>query len=221
MHKKINIGLVDDDLILLEGLGLLLSTIPTLNIAFSTTQPDDVIRQLTELDSQVFPSVLLLDIKMEPINGFQLVELVKEMYPNIKIIILSSYYRQSYLGQMVKLGVSSFLPKNSPKELLFEAIQQVAEKGVYFTENEQKLLINFLQNKKSRYNEEPVFTERETEVIKLICKELTNQEIADKLFLSKRTVETHRQRILERIGAKNTVGLVVYAVVNQIYNPHE
>jgi len=221
MHKKINIGLVDDDLILLEGLGLLLSTIPTLNIAFSTTQPDDVIRQLTELDSQVFPSVLLIDIKMEPINGFQLVELVKEMYPNIKIIILSSYYRQSYLGQMVKLGVSSFLPKNSPKELLFEAIQQVAEKGVYFTENEQKLLINFLQNKKSRYNEEPVFTERETEVIKLICKELTNQEIADKLFLSKRTVETHRQRILERIGAKNTVGLVVYAVVNQIYNPHE
>lgn len=221
MHKKINIGLVDDDLILLEGLGLLLSTIPTLNIVFSTTQPDDVIRQLTELDSQVFPSVLLIDIKMEPINGFQLVELVKEMYPNIKIIILSSYYRQSYLGQMVKLGVSSFLPKNSPKELLFEAIQQVAEKGVYFTENEQKLLINFLQNKKSRYNEEPVFTERETEVIKLICKELTNQEIADKLFLSKRTVETHRQRILERIGAKNTVGLVVYAVVNQIYNPHE
>ena len=97
----------------------------------------------------------------------------------------------------------------------------MAEKGVYFTENEQKLLINFLQNKKSRYNEEPVFTERETEVIKLICKELTNQEIADKLFLSKRTVETHRQRILERIGAKNTVGLVVYAVVNQIYNPHE
>ncbi|WP_177765298.1 response regulator transcription factor [Flavobacterium sp. I3-2] len=221
MHNKINIGLVDDDLILLEGLGLLLSTIPTLNIAFSTTQPDDVIRQLTELDSQVFPSVLLIDIKMEPINGFQLVELVKEMYPNIKIIILSSYYRQSYLGQMVKLGVSSFLPKNSPKELLFEAIKQVAEKGVFFTEKEQKLLINFLQNKKSRYNEEPVLTERETEVIKLICKEFTNQEIADKLFLSKRTVETHRQRILERIGAKNTVGLVVYAVVNQIYNPHE
>lgn len=221
MHNKINIGLVDDDLILLEGLGLLLSTIPTLNIAFSTTQPDDVIRQLTELDSQVFPSVLLIDIKMEPINGFQLVELVKEMYPNIKIIILSSYYRQSYLGQMVKLGVSSFLPKNSPKELLFEAIKQVAEKGVFFTEKEQKLLINFLQNKKSRYNEEPVFTERETEVIKLICKEFTNQEIADKLFLSKRTVETHRQRILERIGAKNTVGLVVFAVVNQIYNPHE
>lgn len=221
MQNKINIGLIDDDLILLEGLGSLLSTIPNLNISFSTTQPDDVIRQLTELDNQFFPSVLLIDIKMEPINGFQLVEIVRDKFPDIKIIILSSYYRQSYLGQMVKLGVSSFLPKNSSKKLLFDAIEQVHEKGVYFTENEQKLLIDFLQNKKSKYDEEPIFSSRELEVIKLICKEYTNQEIADKLFLSKRTVETHRQRILERIGAKNTVGLVVYAVVNQIYNQYE
>lgn len=221
MEDKIKIGLVDDDLILLEGLGLLLETIPNLHISFSTTQPDRVIHLLSELEDQVFPSVLLIDIKMEPINGFQLVEIVKNKFPDIKIIILSSYYRQSYLGQMVKLGVSSFLPKKSSKKLLFDAVEQVHEKGVYFTENEQKLLIDFLQNKKSRYHEEPVFSSREVEVIKLICKEYTNQEIADKLFLSKRTVETHRQRILERIGAKNTVGLVVYAVVNQIYNQYE
>lgn len=220
MEDKINIGLVDDDLILLEGLGLLLETIPNLHISFSTTQPDRVIHLLSELEDQVFPSVLLIDIKMEPINGFQLVQMVKDTFPNIKIIILSSYYRQSYLGQMVKLGVSSFLPKNSSKQLLFEAIEQVHKKGVYFTESEQKLLIDFIQKKKSKYDEEPIFSARELEVIQLICKEYTNQEIADKLFLSKRTVETHRQRILERIGAKNTVGLVVYAVVNQLYNLH-
>lgn len=221
MQNNINIGLVDDDLILLEGLGLLLETIPNLHISFSTTQPNRVINLLSELNDQVFPTVLLIDIKMEPINGFQLVEMVKDKFPNIKIIILSSYYRQSYLGQMVKIGVSSFLPKNSSKKLLFEAILQVHEKGVYFTESEQKLLIDFLQNKKSKYDEEPIFSSRELEVIKLICKEYTNQEIADILFLSKRTVETHRQRILERIGAKNTVGLVVYAVVNQLYNLYE
>lgn len=221
MKNNINIGLVDDDLILLEGLSLLLSTIPSLNITFSTTQPDTVINHLSTLEPHVFPDILLIDIKMEPINGFQLVEIVKEKFPEVKIIILSSYYRQSYLGQMVKLGVSSFLPKNSSKTLLFEAIQQVYKNGVFFTENEQKMILAFLQNKKSKYDEEPVFSNRELEVIKLICKEYTNQEIADKLFLSKRTVETHRQRILERIGAKNTVGLVVYAVVNQIHNIHD
>lgn len=221
MKNNINIGLIDDDLLLLEGLNLLLSTIPSLHITFSTTRPDTVIDHLCTLEAQVFPDILLIDIKMEPINGFQLVEIVKEKFPEVKIIILSSYYRQSYLGQMVKLGVSSFLPKNSSKALLFEAIQQVHDKGVYFTENEQKMLLAFLQNKKSKYYEEPVFSNRELEVIKLICKENTNQEIADKLFLSKRTVETHRQRILDRIGAKNTVGLVVYAVVNQIYNIYD
>lgn len=218
MKNNINIGLIDDDLLLVEGLNLLLSTIPQLHITFSTTQPDTVIKLLSTLETQDFPDVLLIDIKMEPIDGFQLVEMVKEKYPEVRIIILSSYYRQSYLGQMVKLGVSSFLPKNSSKKLLFEAIQQVYEKGVYFTDSEQKMIIAFLQNKKSKYDEEPTFTARELEVIKLICKEYTNQEIADALFLSKRTVETHRQRILDRIGAKNTVGLVVYAVVNQIYN---
>jgi len=217
MENKINIGLIDDDLLLLEGLGMLLSTYSSLNILFSTNQPDTVIDILAAQKDNSLPDVLLIDIKMEPINGFQLVELVKESYPKIKIIILSSYYRQSYLGQMVKLGVSSFLPKNSSKELLFEAILQVNKNGVYFTESEKDMMISFLQNKKSKYQDVPVFSERELEVIKLICKEYTNQEIADKLALSKRTVETHRQRILERIGAKNTVGLVVYALVNQIY----
>lgn len=217
MENKINIGLIDDDLLLLEGLGMLLSTYSSLNILFSTNQPDTVIDILAAQKDNSLPDVLLIDIKMEPINGFQLVELVKESYPNIKIIILSSYYRQSYLGQMVKLGVSSFLPKNSSKELLFEAILQVYKNGVYFTESEKDMMISFLRNKKSKYQDVPVFSERELEVIKLICKEYTNQEIADKLALSKRTVETHRQRILERIGAKNTVGLVVYALVNQIY----
>jgi len=220
MKNNINIGLIDDDLLLLEGLNLLLSTFPKLKITLSTTNPENVLEQLITLDPFDFPDVLFIDIKMEPINGFQLVEILKDKYPDIKIIILSSYYQQTYLGQMVKLGVSSFLPKNSSKEILFEAIEQVNKHGVFFTNKDQELILKFLQNKKSQYKEDPVFSTREIEVIKLICEEHTNQEIAEKLFLSKRTVETHRQRILEKIGAKNTVGLVVFAIINQIHNIH-
>lgn len=218
MKNNITIGLVDDDLLLLEGLNLVLSSFPKLKITLSTTYPDKVMEQLAGLSAIDFPAVLFVDIKMEPMNGFELVEILKEEYPSLKIIILSSYYRQTYLGQMVKLGVSSFLPKNSSKELLFEAIQKVNEHGVFFTAKDQEMIVGYLQNKKSRYEEEPTFSSRELEIIELICKEFTNQEIADALFLSKRTVETHRQRILERIGAKNTVGLVVYAVANQLYS---
>lgn len=217
MTNKINIGLVDDDLLLLEGLNLLLSSFTELNITLSTTNPEILLEKLGSVDRANFPSILLTDIKMEPIDGFHLVEMIKEKYPSIKIIVLSSYYRQAYLGQMVKLGVSSFLPKNSTKELLFRAIQEVYEYGVFFTEKDQKMILSFLQTKKSRFEDEPEFSSRELEVIELICQEYTNQEIADKLFLSKRTIDTHRQRILERIGAKNTVGLVVYAVVNQLF----
>lgn len=217
MNNKIKIGLVDDDLILLEGLNLLLSSLTSITITYSSNKPEKVIEDLIHFQQIDFPDVFFVDIKMEPINGFQLVELLKIKFPEVKIIILSSYYQQTYLGQMVKLGVSSFLPKNSSKELLFEAIQKVYEQGVFFTEKDHKMIMNFLQNKKSNYNEIPNFSKREIEIIQLICKEFTNQEIADKLFISKRTVETHRQRILEKIGAKNTVGLVVYAVINQIY----
>ena len=122
---------------------------------------------------------------------------------------------------MIKLGVSAFLPKNVNKELLIEAIVSVYETGVFFTQQDHQLLLSYVQgkSKKPDFNVNENLTDREIEVLKLICLEYTNNEIADQLFLSKRTVESHRQRILEKIGAKNTVGLVIYAIVHDIYTP--
>ena len=156
---------------------------------------------------------------MEPMNGFELVEILKSSYPDLKIIIISSHYKNNVLGHMMKLGVSAFIPKNATKELLIEAIESVHQSGVYFTQKDHQMLMSYMNSK----SKDPTFealeelSSRETEVLKLICKEHTNQEIADKLFLSKRTVESHRQRVLEKIGAKNTVGVVVYAIANGIH----
>jgi len=119
------------------------------------------------------------------------------------------------------LGVSAFLPKNSDRKTFIEAITMVYKNGVFFTAEDHQMLFTYMNSstkKKSLFEMEDELSEREKDVVKLICQEYTNNEIGEKLFISPRTVESHRQRILEKIGAKNTVGIVIYAVVNNIYS---
>ncbi len=221
MEQCIKIALVDDEQLILEGIKMLLSKDKKISVQFtSNTAPDflDILRQIAPDD---FPDVVLVDIQMQPMDGFELVEILRKEYPQLKIMILSSHYKTSVLGYMVKLGVSAFLPKNSPKQLFIDAIKMVHKNGVFFTPEDYQMLQSYMNNsqkKKTLFSVENELTEREKEVIQLICQEFTNQEIAEKLFLSPRTVETHRQRILDKIGAKNTVGLVIYAVINDIHN---
>lgn len=124
-------------------------------------------------------------------------------------------------GHMIRLGVSAFLPKNASQKLLVEAIEKVQKTGVFFTEQDHEMLASFVKSDspKRYFNSAESLTEREVEVLQLICSEYTNQEIAEKLYLSKRTVESHRQRILEKIGAKNTAGLVIYAISQELFTP--
>jgi DNA-binding NarL/FixJ family response regulator len=120
---------------------------------------------------------------------------------------------------MIKLGVSAFIPKNANKKSLITAIESVYEHGIYFSKSDQEMLIQFMgsNSKRSVFNNNEELSNREIEVLKLICNEYTSQEIADKLFISKRTVEGHRQKVIDKIGAKNTVGLVIYAIANKLH----
>lgn len=218
---KTKIAIVDDEQLILEGIKLLLSLEKNISVILTSNNGNDFLENLQNLDSKNFPDIILADIQMEPMNGFELVETLREKHPELKIIILSSHYKSSILGYMVKLGVSAFLPKNSDKNTFIEAIKLVHKNGVFFTAEDHKMLFSYMNNppkKKSLFDTIDELSEREKEVVKLICQEHTNHEIAEKLFLSSRTVESHRQRILDKIGAKNTVGIVIYAVVNEIYS---
>jgi DNA-binding NarL/FixJ family response regulator len=217
MSKIINIALVDDEALFVEGLSLLFSNVQHINV---TTTANSGLEFLEDNLKTNFPDIVLVDIQMKPMDGFELVEALKDKYPDLKIIILSSHYKSNVLGHMIKLGVSAFIPKNANKELLVTAIESVNNTGVYFTQTDQEMLMQFMnsKSKKLTLNVNGELSNREIEVVKLICCEHTNQEIADQLFLSKRTVESHRQRILEKVGAKNTVGLVVYAIANDIHS---
>ena len=221
MKNPIKIALIDDECLFTEGLVLLFSTVELISVVLNATSGKQFLDELLCIPKIDFPEIALVDLKMKPIDGFELVEILKKKYPQLKVIILSSHYKSNVFGHMIKLGVSAFLPKNVNKELLVEAIVSVQETGVFFTQQDHQLLLSYVQGKtkKPDFNVNENLTDREIEVLKLICLEYTNNEIADQLFLSKRTVESHRQRILEKIGAKNTVGLVVYAIAHDIYTP--
>ena len=220
MMNEIKIVLVDDEQLILEGVKMLLSAQENISVDFMATSGAEILAHLENLDLHHFPDIAMVDVQMKPMDGFELVEILKKNYPNLKIIILSSHYKSSVLGYMIKLGVSAFLPKNSSKAVFIEAIEAVYKNGMYFTKEDHQMLSTYLNSparKKSLFDNEETLTAREIDVVKLICQEKTNQEIADILFLSPRTVESHRQRILDKIGAKNTVGIVIYAVVNEIH----
>lgn len=221
MNSKIKIALIDDEQLILEGVKLLLSNEQNILVNLTSDNGPDFIKSLEDLSEKDFPDIALVDVQMQPMNGFELVEILKEKYPNLKIIILSSHYKSSILGYMVKLGVSAFLPKNSNRKTFIDAITMVFKNGVFFTAEDHQMLFTYMNSsskKKSLFEMEDELSEREKDVVKLICQEHTNNEIAEKLFISPRTVESHRQRVLEKIGAKNTVGIVIYAIINNIYS---
>ncbi|UOV00053.1 response regulator transcription factor [Chryseobacterium daecheongense] len=221
MNPQIKIALIDDEQLILEGVKMLLSNERNISVSFTSNNGSHFIESLEQLQPEDFPDIALVDVQMQPMNGFELVEILKEKYPDLKIIILSSHYKTSILGYMVKLGVSAFLPKNSDRKTFIDAITAVFKNGVFFTAEDHQMLFSYMNSstkKKTLFEMDDELSEREKDVVKLICQEYTNNEIAEKLFISPRTVESHRQRIVDKIGAKNTVGIVIYAIINNIHS---
>lgn len=220
MNDIIKLVMVDDEQLILEGVKMLLSSDKQIKVNFTANDGAGFLKMLEESSPEDFPDIVLSDIQMLPMDGFELVEILKNKYPDLKIIILSSHYKTSVFGHMIKLGVSAFLPKNSDRKTFIEAIKSVHSKGVYLSEEDLKMLATFKNNavkQKSLFAIEDELSDREKDVVQLICQEFTNKEIADKLFISPRTVESHRQRIIDKLGVKNSIGIVIYAVIHDIF----
>ncbi|WP_417444174.1 response regulator [Joostella sp.] len=219
MKDLINIAIVDDESLFVEGITLLFSEHKNISVTIAETDATRFLKRLSKLPIEEHPDIVLIDLQMEPMDGFELVEEIKKIYEHLKIIILSSHYKQNVFGHMIKMGVSAFLPKNAKKQDFIMAIGTVHKTGIYFSHNDHEMLKGYLNSKQKRPSliSHEELSPREIDVLKLICKEYTNQEIAEKLFLSVRTIESHRQNILDKTGAKNTVGIVLYAILNNIH----
>ena len=206
--KKLRIYIVDDHKLFREGLKLLLSTQDFVHHIYEASSGRDFIENLSFVDCDL----VLMDIEMPEMNGIEATEQALRIRPDLKVIVLSMYGDEQYYYKMVDVGVKGFVLKNSGIEKVIAAIRAVAAGENYFSE---ELLVNILNNMRDGGHE---ISERELEILYHVCLGLSNQEIADKLFISKRTVDKHRANLLSKTGCRNTAALVMYAIKNKMIN---
>lgn len=200
--------LADDHRLFREGLRGLLSVQSGIEVVGVAADG----AELVALTEGVEYDVALIDIEMPVMNGLEAAEKILTAHPEARLVALTMHNDEAYYYRMVELGVKGFLLKNSDIDEVVCAVREVCAGGSYFS---QELLDSLVSNlKESQVEAEPLLSEREMEVLPLICQGLSNQEIADKLFISKRTVDNHRANILEKSGCKNTAGMVVWAIKN-------
>ncbi len=201
---QIKVAITDDHLLVINGIKTMLAPYAHISVVYHTTDPLGLLSALANTQ----PDVLLMDIQMPSIDGMELCKQVHRHFPDIKVIALSSFTDTRYIRQMLRNGASGYLLKNTDPDTLAGAIEKVYEGQQYLDDAlKQGLLDEVLTgNKRSMY--EIPLTRREKEILKLIAEEHSNQEIADLLFISLRTVETHRLNLTQKLAVKNTAGLV-------------
>ncbi len=205
---KIKISIADDHPLVIRGLRGLLHDIPEIDII-------DVYhngKELMEGLEQQQPDVLLLDIQMPGKNGMELAGIITQSYPDVRILALTNLDNNFYIKGMLSQGALGYLLKNSDEEVLIEAIKTVYDGKPYLEPALRDRAWKDMVKTKGDTATQHSLTRREKEILKLIACEYTSQEIAEKLFVSLRTVDTHRLNLLIKLGAKNTVGLVKAAM---------
>jgi two-component system nitrate/nitrite response regulator NarL len=211
MSAKISLGLVDDHQIVIDGLISLLKDEPQFEFVFATTSSKEVIEKLksTPVD------ILLTDVMMPGLPGNVLAKEVRKEFPQTKILALSMNGEGSLVNEMINdADISGYVLKNIGKQELVKAIEKIAGGGIYFSDEVIEELKKVSNRKKE--NEEAHLTGREIEIIKLIEKEYSNKQIAEALFISERTVETHRKNIFRKTNTNSVIGLVKYAYEHRL-----
>ncbi|MGD8428532.1 MAG: response regulator transcription factor [Balneolaceae bacterium] len=212
--EQIKILLADDHKIIRDGIKSMLDG----KNDFKIVAEADNGKKVLELCRSVPVDLIIMDINMPELNGIELTKLVKEQFPDIQVLTLTMMNQDKHIRQMIKVGASGYILKSSGSEELEKAIRTIMKGEHYFSKDATKVIMKDLVESggkhKSLGSEE--LTDRELEILGLICQELTNKEIADKLFISVRTVDAHRRNLLQKTGARNTAGLVKYALQNNL-----
>lgn len=212
-QEKITLGLVDDHQIVIDGLTALLKGHDRFHFAFATTNPEEVVSHIAahKID------VLLTDVMMPVLPGNKLARQVREKYPDVRILALSMSGQGDLVNEMIEdADIAGYVLKNIGKQELIQALEKIAGGGIYFSEEVIDELKRTSDRKKQK--EEAHLTARETQIIGLIEKEYNNKKIAETLFISERTVETHRKNIFRKTNTSSVIGLVKYAYEHKLIN---
>ncbi|MEP0265340.1 response regulator transcription factor [Dokdonia sp.] len=216
-----NLAIVDDDKLVVELLKNFFQETTTIEVVITAYNGVELIEALQENDT--LPDMVLLDLRMDKMNGIDTMSVLKKEFPDIKIVVLSSHYKRSFMGFMLKSGANAFLPKEIEATKLLDILIEVHTKGHYFLPEQVDVIKEQLSSNTPKLTlaSKDALSERELEVLKLICLQLTAREIGERLFITQRTVEGHKNRILLKTGVKNTAGLVLYSVQHNLIHPDD
>jgi DNA-binding NarL/FixJ family response regulator len=217
MRKKTTFVLVDDEVLIRKGIRAILELEDDFEVVFEASNGYDLLDFLNSNSKK--PDIILMDIKMPSLNGVEATKIITAQFPKIKIIALSSYDSPVFVKNILDVGATGHISKSTPPEELLQKIRLVVKNGFYLKENILKEIHNKAKKSKTFFDLD-FFSIRELEVLKLICLQFSASEIAEKLFISSRTVDGHRNNLLFKTESKNIAGLVVFAIKNNFYNPH-
>jgi DNA-binding NarL/FixJ family response regulator len=214
---NIKLLLADDHKIVRDGIKLMLEPQAGIDVIAEADNGKEVLKKLKD---QVI-DLVVMDINMPEMDGVTATKTIKENFPNVKVLALTMSNDDLHIRQMIQAGASGYIMKSAGRNELKEAIETIMEGKHYFShEATQSIMMDLVKGKGKSSTPDPIhITDRELEILELIVKEFTNQEIAEKLFISSRTVDAHRRNLLQKTGARNTAGLVKYAFQHNLISP--
>jgi len=195
----IQLAIADDEALFRKGMIALLQDEQDITVVLEASNGEDLLRQLRT--TEVFPEVLLLDLNMPELNGIEASKIIRETYPDLKIIVLSTHFSSAFVLNMIEIGAAAYLPKNTDPNEVRQTILDVVSNGFSYSQSVMEIIRqNLLQKTRPKLQAQPFgsdLTNRAKEILQLICEEFTTAEIAERLYISPRTVDGHRNNLME------------------------
>lgn len=215
----VKIALADDHKIVRDGIKTMLESQLEIDVVVEASNGNEILEKLEDK----LVDLVIMDISMPEKDGIQATKELKEKHPNIKVLALTMSNDDLHIRQMIQAGASGYIMKSAGRKDLKDAIETIMNGKHYFSdEATQSIMMDLVKGKgKSTTMDAVHITDRELEILELIVQEFTNQEIAEKLFISSRTVDAHRRNLLQKTGARNTAGLVKYAFQHNLISPSD
>lgn len=211
-NKTVSILIADDHQMFIDGLKALLKREKNIQVIGEVSNGDEALEFIRKQQ----PDLLITDISMPGMSGVELTRKVKQNYPDIKVLVLSMYNDREIVSEILMSEAEGYILKNTGRQELMNAIHRITDNSTYYSNEVLNIMMTRLKKQKTIEKNTALLTPREIEIVKLIMEELSSEEIADKLFISKRTVDTHRKNIIQKTNTRTLVGLLKFAMENNL-----
>jgi two-component system, NarL family, invasion response regulator UvrY len=210
-NKKIQVAIVDDHNLLRKALAKLISSFENYAVLFEGNSGKEIKARIA---LQVIPDIILLDVNMPDMDGYETVRWLNKNYPQVKVLALSMFSDETTIIRMLRLGAKGYILKNIEPEELKLALDSIMKKDFYLSDYISGKIISGLHKDLGNPDEQIILSDKEKEFLRLVCSELTYKDIADKMFISHRTVDNYRNVLFDKLKVRSRVGLVMYAIKN-------